>query len=260
MNTDKRDIFIKQLSDETKQSWEFIDTFFNTTKYKDLFIQLLSTSWPKMWKFIAENPVLTYERQIEYLSTMLSCLSSDQLVLMNSDSEVTEFFNKHKDILQKLSGLDSDTLIQAISIFDVHFEDLATENVSRSVLEYTFEHNHYKINVAMISNVVRFVDADRVAHLKTQNYTTVCSLGYHPLLLYIQENCTFYVKNVILREENNLEDENAVVDLIDRIFPDIALCQKLIEHENISISAKANVEGDEESKESIFNKNMDQLF
>lgn len=80
-----------------------------------------------MWKFIAENPVLTYERQIEYLSTILSCLSSDQLVLMNSDSEVTEFFNKHKDILQKLSGLDSDTLIQAISIFDVHFEDLATE-------------------------------------------------------------------------------------------------------------------------------------
>lgn len=172
LNTDKRDTFINQLSDETKQSWEFIDTFFNTTKYKDLFIQLLSTSWPKMWKFIAENPVLTYERQIEYLSTMLSCLSSDQLVLMNSDSEVTEFFNKHKDILQKLSGLDSDTLIQAISIFDVHFEDLATENVSRSVLEYTLEHNHYKINVAMISNVVRFVDADRVAHLKTQNYTT----------------------------------------------------------------------------------------
>lgn len=85
----------------------------------------------------------------------------------------------------------------------------------------------------MISNVVRFVDADRVAHLKTQNYTTVCSLGYHPLLLYIQENCTFYVKNVILREENNLEDENAVVDLIDRIFPDIALCQKLIEVETI---------------------------
>lgn len=32
LNTDKRDIFIKQLSDETKQSWEFIDTFFNTTR------------------------------------------------------------------------------------------------------------------------------------------------------------------------------------------------------------------------------------
>lgn len=121
-------------------------------------------------------------------------------------------------------------------IHDVHFEDLATENVSGSVLEYTFEHNHYKINVAMISNVVRFVDADRVAHLKTQNYTTVCSLGYHPLLLYIQENCTFYVENVFLREENNLENENAVVDLIDRIFPNIALCQKLIEHENMCIS------------------------
>lgn len=236
LNTDKRDTFINQLSDETKQSWEFIDTFFNTTKYKDLFIQLLSTSWPKMWKFIAENPVLTYERQIEYLSTMLSCLSSDQLVLMNSDNEVTEFFNKHKDILQKLSGSDSDTLIQAISIFDVHFEDLATENVSGSVLEYTFEHNHYQINAAMISNVVRFVDTDRVAHLKTQNYTTVCSLGYHPLLHYIQENCTFYVENVILSEENNLENENAVVDLIGMIFPNIALCQKLIKHENMCIS------------------------
>lgn len=36
LNTDKRDTFINQLSDETKQSWEFIDTFFNTTKYKDL--------------------------------------------------------------------------------------------------------------------------------------------------------------------------------------------------------------------------------
>ena len=179
---------------------------------------------------------MTYGRQIEYLSTMLSCLPSDQLLLINSDNEVTQFFNEHKDILQKLRGLDSDTLIQAISIFDVRFEDLATENVSGSVLEYTFEHNHYKINVAMISDVVRFVDADRVAHLKTQNYTTVCSLGYHPLLLYIQENCTFYVENVILREENNLENENAVVDLIDRIFPNIALCQKLIEHENMCIS------------------------
>lgn len=110
-----------------------------------------------MWKFIAENPVLTYERQIEYLSTMLSCLSSDQLVLMNSDSEVTEFFNKHKDILQKLSGLDSDTLIQAISIFDVHFEDLATENVSGSVLEYTLhfenvgQYGEYLTEYALLS-------------------------------------------------------------------------------------------------------------
>lgn len=165
MNTDKRDIFIKQLSDETKQSWEFIDTFFNTTKYKDLFIQLLSTSWPKMWKFIAENPVLTYERQIEYLSTMLSCLSSDQLVLMNSDSEVTEFFNKHKNILQKLSGLDSDTLIQAISIFDDFEKCFANMEPPFNLLSNRTQRN--QVTVPWKDGIKQLLD-----RLKAVNYIT----------------------------------------------------------------------------------------
>lgn len=159
---------------------------------------------------------------------------SDMRILKNIYNE----FIIYKNTLQAEPNLElSDESMMALMVFkNLYPKEFAELQKEQGIVKQAFRDNHYKINVAMISDVVRFVDADRVAHLKTQNYTTVCSLGYHPLLLYIQENCTFYVENVILREENNLENENAVVDLIDRIFPNIALCQKLIEHENMCIS------------------------
>ena len=50
-------IFIKQLSDETKQSWEFIDTFFNTTKFPILIPHLRLDPFDVPLSQIAEENV-----------------------------------------------------------------------------------------------------------------------------------------------------------------------------------------------------------
>ena len=56
------------------------------------------------------------------------------------------------------------------------------------VLRYVFENQCYELNSTMIRSIVEFEDDTMLSDLDTQNYTTIISLGYEPLIKYIQEN------------------------------------------------------------------------
>ena len=192
----KRMILINQLSDRTVESWEFIDEFIEQTQYKARLIQLLALCWPDMWNDIVQNISITYERKIFYLQLLIDNVDTKRLFELNDNNNMSGFIEENPDILQQLSSIQDQKVISLIEILGIIFTNVSIENVSEEVLRYVFENQYYELNDTMIRRIVEFENDTMLSGLDTRNYTTIISLGYEPLIKYIQENLKQYVKEI----------------------------------------------------------------
>lgn len=203
---EKRTVLMGQLSDETVESWKFIDEFINQTQYKERFIQILAMRWKNMWNYIVQDITITYERKIFYLRLLVDNVDSKRLFELNDEHNISSFIETNADILQHLSSIQDQKVISLIKTLGISFTNVAIENVSEKVLRYVFENQCYELNSTMIRSIVEFEDDTMLSDLDTRNYTTIISLGYEPLIKYIQENLNQYVKEIMLAPNNTKED------------------------------------------------------
>ena len=236
---EKRMILIDQLSDRTVESWEFIDEFIEQTQYKERLIQLLAMRWPDMWNDIVQNISITYERKIFYLQLLIDNVDTKRLFELNDNNKMSGFIEENPDILQQLSSIQDQKVISLIERLGIIFTNVSIENVSEEVLRYVFENQYYELNDTMIRRIVEFENDTMLSGLDTRNYTTIISLGYEPLIKYIQENLKQYVKEIILAPNNTKEDVEQVMDLLERMLEndpeETKICLELVNHEEICV-------------------------
>ena len=236
---EKRTVLMGQLSDETVESWKFIDEFINQTQYKERFIQILAMRWKNMWNYIVQDITITYERKIFYLRLLVDNVDSKRLFELNDEHNISSFIETNADILQHLSSIQDQKVISLIKTLGISFTNVAIENVSEKVLRYVFENQCYELNSTMISSIVEFEDDTMLSDLDTRNYTTIISLGYEPLIKYIQENLNQYVKEIMLAPNNTREDVDQIMDLLERMLKnapqEIEICSELLNHEEFCV-------------------------
>ncbi len=236
---EKRMILIDQLSDRTVESWEFIDEFIEQTQYKARLIQLLAMRWPDMWNDIVQDISITYERKIFYLQLLIDNVDTKRLFELNDNNKMSGFIEENPDILQQLSSIQDQKVISLIETLGIIFTNVSIENVSEEVLRYVFENQYYELNDTMIRRIVEFENDTMLSGLDTRNYTTIISLGYEPLIKYIQENLKQYVKEIILAPNNTKEDVEQIMDLLERMLEndpeETDICSELVNHEEFCV-------------------------
>lgn len=236
---EKRMILIDQLSDRTVESWEFIDEFIEQTQYKERLIQLLAMRWPNMWNDIVQDISITYERKIFYLQLLIDNVDTERLFELNDNHKISGFIEENPDILQQLSAIQDQKVISLIETLGIVFTNVSIANVSEEILRYVFENRCYELNDTMIRRIVEFENDTMLSGLDTRNYTTIISLGYEPLIKYIQENLKQYVKEIILAPNNTKEDVEQIMDLLERMLEnapeETKICLELVNHEEFCV-------------------------
>lgn len=232
---EKRNIYIRQLADNAEESWDFIDEFMDKTLYKERFISLLAIVWDNMWNYINDNMVLTYQRKILYLSLLLNETTTERLSVLNEDEKMSKFIEDYADILQQLINVQRYKMITAIETLQITFRNINIENVQEEIIEYIFENQYYELNSIMIQRVVEFKNSTLVPKLSTQNYTTIVTLGYEPLIEYVQMNINNYVTSIVLLEDNVEESLEQIIDLLEKNIDMPEICIQLIDHEDFCV-------------------------
>lgn len=246
---DKLSAMIKQLSDGSELSWHFIDEFVMQTSHLSRFIQLLSLSWDKMWRHIYHDPVLTYSRKAYYLALLCANAEADTITKLNGKEKyISRFFEEHEDILQQLSSVEPEIMVSIIPKLNISFSALKIEGVDSDVLNCIFDNCFYEINPDMIHNVVAYKNAALCSRLNAQNYTTIISLGYVPLIEYVHENLPLYIDNIVLNDANRHENINQIIDLIKRSISDVKRCERIIQFEEFCLSNISLCCGDQYSE------------
>lgn len=235
--SEKLTAFLVQLSDESENSWKFIDEFIDRTARLDLFIELLADKWPGMWASVSANETLTYERQLRYLRTLLNVADAATIKIQNQDGCMARYFEKHEDILQQLVSCDTAKVITVISGLEVCFGALQIANVPNEVLDCVFDDCRYVLSDSMIKTVVTYKNAGALETLKEQPYTTIVTLGYEPLKQYIHESFEAYVCNVVLMHVTLSDRAEDIVDMLIRLKNQQDLQLQLIQKENFHLDS-----------------------
>ena len=192
-----------------------------------------------MWNYIVQDITITYERKIFYLRLLVNNVDSERLFELNDKHNISSFIETNPDILQQLSSIQDQKVISLIETLEISFTNVAIENVSEEVLRYVFENQRYELNDTMIRRIVEFEDGTMLSGLDTRNYTTIISLGYEPLIKYIQENLKQYVKEIILVPNNTKEDVEQIMDLLERMLEnapeETEICLELVNHEEFCV-------------------------
>ena len=211
----KLNLYIKQLSNGSNNSWTFIDEFIDITNQKERFIEKLADNWKNMWDSIYNNTVLTIDRKFFYLSLLILYSSVASIKFMDTNGNLTKFFIENRDALRRLSFIDDVKLIDVITALGIEFIDLEINDVSSNVLDYIFDNNFYSLNYEMIQHIVEHKNKELVPYLDTKNYSTILKLNYGPLLKRIEENIYTYTDNIILLWRNTKEEIHAIIKLLE---------------------------------------------
>lgn len=229
-NTEKCEVFIKQLSDGKEKSCLFIDEFINITDNRDKFIKLICNNWSGIWKWIENTTSFSDERKHRYLIDILRYADIEDIIQIEKDSNLREFIINTPNILQVLSEIEEDRLIEVLEEIKIYFVVLNCNGVSNKVLDFIFDNSYYVISEEMIETIVKYKYPGEVDKLRTENYSTILSTGYEPLIKKVNDNLEEYVKNVLLEIDTNTNEsmENIEV-LLDELISNRKLCEQIID-------------------------------
>ena len=226
--TKKLQSFISQLANESSASWNFIDSFIDITKHSSMFIQQLASSWKDIWLSISKNPTLSYDRQIMYLSLLITHIPASALPSLNQNNSLVTFIESHEDILQALSEVPVEKCIACIKSLNIKFSNISIDNVSLSITSYIFDNNCYVINPIMIHLAIsHYSPSCSEFNIYQRPFTTILTLKNHPIKAYIQNNLSVFVEN-ILSTSSVSDDVIAITTMLELSIDNLDLCEKII--------------------------------
>lgn len=250
-------LFIHQLADEDKSSWQFINEFVDKTEKQDLFIELLGNAWTHMWNYIYRHPTLTEDRKTFYFKLILNNVDIEQIEKMNFEFSVKQFMLENVDVLQRLTTVKLLNIKNLICKINIIFKSLNCDGVSEELLNFIFDDKYYEINMAMLKNIVKLKKPEKVEHLSSANYTVLRKLEYQPLMDYIDENFFEYVNDIVLSVDSNKDESiETVLIILKKIYTNSDISVQVIQKENVILQdftecCIENIADDEESKNAV---------
>ena len=235
----KLELFFKQLADETKLSWDFIDEFTGRTNHLAEFIKGLSRNWAGMWLFISNKNTIIYERQVYYLCLLLANINADDVSQYNIDGCMEKYFEAHADILQKLQEqLGYEKIKNILLQLKPKFSELNIDGIEdKEILDTVFDNAMYEINLPMVKNVIKFKNSTLIDSFEAQPYSVVVRLNDSLVSGYIQKNINKYVDDIILKQYSPADELEDILGLVEKLFEEEEdeLIEKLIRHESFVV-------------------------
>ena len=226
--TKKLQTFISQLANGSSTSWHFIDSFIDITKHSNMFIQRLASSWKGIWLSISQNPSLSYDRQIMYLSLLITHIPASALSSLNQSNSLVAFIESHEDILQALSEVPVEKCIACIKSLNIKFSNISIDNIPPSIISYIFDNDCYVINPIMIHLAIsHYSPSCSESNIHQKPFTTILTLKDYPIVVYIQENLSVFVENILSTSPVS-DDVIAITTMLELSIDNFDLCEKII--------------------------------
>lgn len=235
------------LTDESKQSIEFILSFIAISNKQKELINLICKKWHKIWFYIYEESDFVEEKQNEYFEILLDNLKVESLIKLNVENSLQEFIEKSTKLYKYLSADKFSKLIEDLQIKYEYLENPVEENPT--LFEFIYKNNLYQLNEKMINKIL-FIKGEpketSEEKLKISHYTTIQESEAKELKSYIKQNINEYVENVFLKIDTNIkENEKYIIELLNNEDLDDKYKQKIIQKVETKISDISQIKNKE---------------
>lgn len=232
-----------QLSNETEQSYIFIDSYFEFTEHKQIFIKLIVKYWNDIWIYINKNSEFSESKKEIYLLHILNSSEIDDISKLNKDHNLEYYLDEKPNFIKFASSINEEKVKQLLETLEIEIKllnDLGEKNKGFSISNYIYENEHYEINEFNIYKIIKFKSSLKegvLKKLKVSHYTTLKELNLTKLMDYVNDNLNEYVNNVFLEIETNTEEsEETVIELLNKEEFEQEIKEKIILKESVEIS------------------------
>jgi len=212
------DIFnsiFETLANESSVSFHFIESYIELGKETEFFIQNLCKLWINSWSFINSHETLTKEKKRTYFELIINYADIENIQQISSHTaDFKEYLLQQTDFLS--IGSDVQKIKNLISSLDLKFTNLDYDESHKEFYDLIYQKNHYVINY----QTLKLILTSRVSYdqsiFDTKNYFALKQANCPTLLEYINQNINEYIKNVYLKIEPNVEeDEGCLIELLN---------------------------------------------
>ncbi|MBN9647599.1 hypothetical protein J0L31_11405 [Terrisporobacter glycolicus] len=210
---------MKQLSDESEISKEFIDEFKIYIDGKEgevRFWQIICSIWKNLWIFINNNSNYTKEKIDGYLYKIIKYASADDIKSLNIEDNLVSYIENSKEFLPLVSDIDITNMKSILQELKPEFSVIDVDNIKDELLNYIWDECFYKINIKTITDILSKKYNSDLNSIKCKNLTTIRNSNYENLIDYINDNMEKYINNVLLQiEEDIYEDIKIIIELLN---------------------------------------------
>jgi len=219
-------LVMEQIGDGSKKSISFIEGFINFSKENILedFIKTLAQTWKDYWYYLIHESNYTSEVKKNHLIWTLKYVDIEDIITINEDDIFKEYFEEQSNIinLSVENNIINETK-EVLNQLDIKFNKInlnlieENDNKKKDLFEYIYENNFYKINIPMISTIIKNKISEKGIEKKinTKNYTTILENKLEVLNKYLEDNIVQYIDNVFLKLENNNESSETLIKLLN---------------------------------------------
>tara|TARA_R110000868_G_scaffold346999_1_gene608110 strand:+ start:11321 stop:15001 length:3681 start_codon:yes stop_codon:yes gene_type:complete len=214
VNSTKKNITIKQLSNESVDSVKFVKSYIEKSKHVAVFIKELCKIWTNIWGFIEQDSSLSQAEKLSYYILILNNAELSDIKKLASISGLESFISNKPDYLTLIEDIEK--LIAIIELFDIKFTSLNFDGISKDIKEYVYENNNYALNSSMLMLMIKTFGEFNQENFNNSNYAAIQLSKCDSLISYVDNHITEYIDSVYLKLENNKEEQlDYLVDLLN---------------------------------------------
>ncbi|MGJ8550712.1 hypothetical protein [Winogradskyella wichelsiae] len=233
-------IFTK-LKDESAASTLFINGFVERTENLNLFIKTLCNYWIGIWGYYLNDVAYSNQQVNKTLKYIIEYADIESIIKIDKQSNLKNHLTKDPEILNIISN--NDKLISVISDLQLKFIDLDFENSPGNILDFIYENNHYDFNEKILRKIVKKYGEFEQVSFDNSNYSSLKNSKSDSLINYIEANINDYIKNIYLKLETNInEEQKAYFELLNHSELSLKLKKEVIKKVVTKISDVSLIE------------------
>ena len=142
----KLELFIRQLTKESKDTREFINQFIDRANNQRRFVKMLAAEWPGWWEAIYDDLTLTEARKRQLLFWCCGYLNIETLRTLNVSGKLSKFIAEDEWILQEVPENLVARLQSVIAALGIRFSKVKTVGVPAQLLDFVFDNCYYLLH------------------------------------------------------------------------------------------------------------------
>lgn len=227
-NKGQLEFVFNKLKDESSISIQFIKGFIEITENLNLFIKTLCDYWINLWRYYVNDVTYSDEQLNKILEYIIEYGDIESINKIEKQSDLKNYLIKDPEILNITSNVGK--LKNIITDLQLKFIDLDFENSPENILEFIYKNDHYEFDEKIMRKFVKkYGEFDQVS-FDNSNYSSLKNSKSDYLTKYIQANINDYIKNLYLKLDTNIsEEQKAYLELLNHSDLSLKLKKELIQ-------------------------------
>lgn len=228
--SDKYDSIIQLISNDKNISTDFIDEYIrNEDRPLEIFIIQLVKKWKNFWEYVYYS--FGEEKKNNYFNLILKYVDISEIIKTQNIELLKQYIEAKVEIFTSIKAivnredyynefytLIKRQIINYIKELDIKFKEIDTSGDSdTSLLDFVYNNNHYVINEENIIKILKkFNNCFDEKEFYESNYKAIIKSNCKPLIDYVNQNISTYIKDVYLNIDDNIfEEEEYLIELLN---------------------------------------------